>query len=88
MRALCQDRMNLKRDATESRKQFDEAYATVADLTKLPTDQRRLLRQALILEAEHLLAAGNHAEAKAIMALGEDSFMGNAEFKGLFDELN
>lgn len=88
MRALCQDRMNLKRDATESRKQFDEAYAAVGDPAKLPTDQRRLLRQSLILEAEHLLATGHHAEAKATMALGEDSFMGNAEFKGLFDELN
>jgi len=88
MRALCQERMNLKRDATESRKLFDDAYAAIGDPASLPTDQRRLLRQALIMEAEHLLATGQRAEAKAVMALGEDSFMGNAEFKGLFDELN
>jgi len=88
LRALCQERMNLKRDATESRKKFDEAYAAIADPAKLPTDQRRLLRQALIMDAEHLLATGRSAEAKEVMALGEDSFMGNAEFKALFEELN
>lgn len=88
MRALCQDRMNLKRDATESRKKFDEVYATISDPSKLPTDQRRLLRQALIMDAEHLLANGRSAEAKEVVALGEDSFMGNAEFKALFEELN
>ncbi|HNU57048.1 MAG TPA: tetratricopeptide repeat protein [Flavobacteriales bacterium] len=88
MRALCQERMNLKRDAIESLKQFDEAYAAIGDPADLPTDQRRLLRQALILEAEYLLATGRTTEAKAAMALGEDTFMGNAEFKALFDELN
>jgi tetratricopeptide (TPR) repeat protein len=88
MRALCQERLNLKRDATESLKMFDVAYAALGDPAKLPTDQRRLLRQALIMDAEHLLATGRSAEAKEVMALGEDSFMGNAEFKALFDELN
>ena len=88
MRALCQERMNLKRDAIESRKNFDQAYTAIGDPAELPTDQRRLLRQALILEAEHLLANGRKAEAKELMSLGEDSFMGNAEFKALFEEVN
>lgn len=88
MRALCQDRLNLLRDAVESRKRADEVYGAISDLAALPKDQRQLLRTALILEAEYLVAEGRVAEARKVMSLGEDDFMGNAEFKALFNELN
>ncbi len=88
LRALCQERLNMKRDAQESRKEFTKAFDAIGDLERLPVDQRKLMRNALIIDAEYLVEQGKKAEARELMALGEDTFMGNAEFKALYRELN
>lgn len=88
MRALCQERMNMKREAEESRKSFDEAYAAIQDVERLPSDQRKLLRNALVLDAEYLVSTGRQSEAKELLSLGEEHFMSNLEFKSLYEELN
>lgn len=88
MKALCQERLRLARDAEESLQGFQQAYSAIPDIERLPKDQRQLLRRSLILHAEHMLSAGRTAEAREVMALGEDNFMSNAEFKALHKELN
>lgn len=88
MLALCQERMNMLRDAEESRKEFAKAYDAIEDLERLPADQRKMMRNALIMDAEYLVEQGKKAEARELMALGEEAFMGNAEFKALHKELN
>ena len=50
--------------------------------------QSKLMRTALVMEAEHLIAQGDPDEARRVVSLGEDTFMGNAEFRALFNELN
>jgi len=88
LRALCQERMRLVRDAELSRKEFAKAYEAIPDIQRLPADQRKLLRTALIMDAEYMIENGKAAEARELLALGEDSFMENAEFKALHKELN
>lgn len=88
MKALCEEHLRLHRDAEESLEGFQQAYAAITEKEQLPKDQRQLLRRSLILHAEHLLGTGRTAEAREVMALGEDSFMSNAEFKALYKELN
>lgn len=88
LRALCQERMRLVRDAEVSRKEFAKAYEAIPDIKRLPVDQRKLLRTALIMDAEYMIENGKASEARELLALGEDSFMENAEFKALHKELN
>lgn len=88
MRALCQEKARQLREAQESHKGFAEAMKGVADLERLPKDQRALLRYALVVEAEQLIAAGEPDRAREVLAIGEDSFMSDAEFKAIHKELN
>jgi hypothetical protein len=85
--ALSQSKMRLARDAAESMQQFETAYAAIPDVAQLPIDQKRLLRESLIRSAEHLETAGELDSARATLDLGKDHFMKNAEFKGLYEEL-
>ncbi|HPF68610.1 MAG: tetratricopeptide repeat protein [Flavobacteriales bacterium] len=88
MLALCQEKLRLRRDAEESMEEFRKAYAALGDIERLPKDQRRLLRTALIRYAEHMDTAGMRDSAQVVMELGQEAFMENAEFKGLYEELN
>ncbi len=88
MLALCQLQMNLARDASESLKEFGKAFAAVPDIDRLPTDQKRLLREGLIRYAEHLDSKGMIDSARTTIALGGDHFAGNPEFESLRKQLN
>lgn len=85
--ALCQSKMRLARDAAESMKEFEKAYAAIPDVAQLPIDQKRLLREGLIRSAEYLEHIGELDSARATMDMGKTHFMKNPEFKGLYDEL-
>jgi len=85
--ALSQSKMRLARDAAESTKEFEKAYAAIPDVSQLSIDQKQLLRQGLIRTAEHLQTAGDLDSARATMNMGKADFMKNPEFKGLYEEL-
>ncbi len=87
MLALAQSRMNAKRDATESLMKFRKALDAVPDVAHLPKDQRILLREGLIRNANHLEAKGRLDSARTTIGLGKDYFMENPEFKALYEEL-
>ena len=82
-----QKKMNLRRDALESMQQFRKAYAAVPDLSRLPLDQQRLLREALLRHARRLDPAGMRDSALATMKMGGPQFLDNAEFRAFFEEL-
>jgi tetratricopeptide (TPR) repeat protein len=85
--ALSQSKMRLARDASESMKEFEKAYAAIPNISQLPIDQKRLLREGLVRSAEQLENAGQLDSARATLDLGKDDFMKNPEFKGLYEEL-
>ena len=87
MLALAQSRMNAKRDSKESLTEFRKALDAVADVAHLPKDQRVLLREGLIRNANHLEANGRLDSARTTINLGKDYFMENLEFKALYEEL-
>lgn len=85
--ALVQMRMNLQRDAVISLQRYDEALAAIEDVQKLPKDQQVLLRESMVRHAEFCMEKGDRTRARAILAKGKDEFMGNAEFRSLFESL-
>jgi len=88
MRALCQEKARQQREAQESRQGYDAAMKGIADLDRLPKDQRNLLRYALVIEAEQLIDAGAPDKAREVLSIGEGSFMSDAEFRAIHKELN
>jgi tetratricopeptide (TPR) repeat protein len=88
MLAICQQRANQNRDALVSLKQADEAQKLMGPVDRLPPDQRKLLRASLIKHAEYMVEQGDRSGAREVLALGEEDFMSNTEFKGLYNALN
>ena len=88
MLAITQLNMRLARDAAESMKSFREADAAIPDISRLPVDQKRILRESLIRYADHLADAGMRDSARTVVGLGEDYFSENPEFKALVKDLN
>ena len=87
MLALSQFKMNLQRDATESLKHYDEALAGITDMDRLAKDKQRLLRTSMIRAAEYYMEKGERDKARLVLEPGKDLFMGNAEFKSLYNEV-
>lgn len=87
MLALAQSRMNSKRDAAESLKEFRKTLDAIPDVAHLPKDQRELLREGLIRNAEQLESTGRLDSARTTMDLGKAHFLENAEYKALYEEL-
>ncbi|MCB0795940.1 MAG: hypothetical protein KDB88_14490 [Flavobacteriales bacterium] len=88
MLALCQQELNLQRDAAESMEEFRKSFQAIDDIDRLSKDQRTLLRGSLIRYAEHMDALGMQDSARHVLDLGYDAFQENPEFKGLYEELN
>lgn len=88
MLALCEMKLNMRRDARESMEHFREAYAAIPDIDRLPVDQRRLLRTSLIRYAEHMDGRQMRDSARVVLDLGKAHFMEDAEFKSLHGTLN
>lgn len=86
--ALTQLKLRLARDASESMKGFDRAYAAIPDIERLSPDQRRLLREGLIRHAEHLQDSGQLDSARVVMGLGAEHFSKNPEYNALLRDLN
>jgi len=86
--ALSQLRMNLARDAALSMKEYHKAYLAVADVKRLPKDQQRLLREAMLRYTEYLNTKGMRDSARTTIAMGKDHFKEDLEFKALYKSLN
>lgn len=85
--AVTQYKSNLAKDADLSVKEFDKALKAAGDIGTLPADQKKALKAALIRYADHMTSTGNKDAARRYVALGKDHFMGEADFKGLYESL-
>lgn len=87
MFALCQYKTNLAKEGDLSMKEFAKANMNT-DISRLPADQKKLLKNALIRYAEHVNTKGMRDSAKATLHIGKDHFMGENDFKGIYEEFN
>lgn len=85
--AVTQYKSNLAKDGDLSVKEFDKVLKAAGDIGTLPADQKKALKVALIRYADHMTSTGNKDAARRYVALGKDHFMGEADFKGLYDSL-
>jgi len=88
MLALTQLKMNAARDAAESMKEYQMAFANLGEFERLPKDQQRLLREGMVRYTERLRTKGMVDSARTTIAMGKDHFIENPEFKALYEELN
>lgn len=87
MLALVQYKTNLVKEGDLSVVAFDKAVAAAGDIKTLPKDQQRLLKNALIRYADHLVAKGDRDKARRYATIGKDAFMEEADFKGMWESL-
>ncbi len=85
--AVTQYSGNLAKDGDLSVKAFDKALAEAGDIATLSVDQKKALKTALIRYADLMVDKGNRDQARKYLALGKDHFMGDQEFKGLYESL-
>lgn len=88
MLALTQYNTNMARDAEESLKAYKQALEDAGSITRLPLDQRKLLKDALIAQAEYLESKGDTRGAREALEVGKDAFMDDTEFKGVYNSLH
>ncbi len=88
MLAVSQFKYNQSREAEESLVKFEEAYAALGDLERLPQDQKKLLKMALINLSIHQAENGMRSKAIATIEKGKDLFMDDPEFKLQYEELH
>jgi hypothetical protein len=88
MLAITQYKSNLAKEADLNVKEFDKALAAAGDINRLPADQRKCLKNALIRYADYLVGKGMRDQARRYLALGKDYFMAEADFKGVYNSLN
>ena len=88
MLAIAQYKSNLAKEGDLAVAQFDKAIVAAGDISTLPPDQKKLLKNALIRYADYLVSKGQKDKAKKYAALGKDHYMEEPDFKGLWDSLN
>lgn len=88
MLALTQYNTNLVREGDANLEKYKEALAAAGNIARLPEDQRKLLKSALIYYADHLDAKGDKSGARAALEVGKDAFMDDPEFKGAYDAMH
>jgi len=88
MLALTQYNSNMAKDADESLVKYKEALEASGGIVRLPLDQKKLMKSALIHYAEYLDAKGDRSGARAALETGKDAFMDDAEFKGAYDSFH
>lgn len=87
MLALVQYKSNLAKEGDMSVAAFDKAVAAAGDIKTLPKDQQKLLKNALIRYADHLVAKGDRSKARKYAEIGKDVFMEEPDFKGMWESL-
>lgn len=85
MYALTQYNTNLVKEGDLSMTKYKEALDAAGGIDRLPEDQKKLMKSALIRQADYLDAKGDRSGAKQALELGKDAFMDDAEFKGVYE---
>lgn len=88
MLAVAQYKSNLAKEGDVAVAQFDKVIVAAGDITTLPPDQRKLLKNSLIRYADYLVSKGQKDKAKKYASIGKDAFKEEPDFKGLWESLN
>lgn len=87
MLAICQHKGNMVRESDVSVQSFEKALDGAGDISTLPPDQKRLLKNAVIRYADHMQSKGMRDQAKKYVAQIKDQYMDEPDFKGLYETL-
>ncbi len=85
MLALSQYGANQAKEGDASVDSYKAAMEASGGIARLPEDQKKLLKSALIHYAEYLDGKGDRTGARAAMETGKDAFMEDAEYKGAYN---
>ena len=88
MLALTQYNTNLVKDGDENIAKYKEALEAAGGINRLPQDQKKLMKGALIHYSEYLDEKGDKSGARAALESGKDAFMDDPEFKGAYDSMH
>ncbi|HMN06015.1 MAG TPA: hypothetical protein PKD45_09830 [Flavobacteriales bacterium] len=86
MLALTQYKANQGPAGDESITKYQASLEAAGGPARLPEDQKKLLKSALIHYAEYLDGKGNRSAAKDAMEVGKDAFMDDPEFKAAYND--
>lgn len=84
MLALTQYTTNQAKEGDASMAKYKAALEAAGGIGNLPEDQKKLMKSALIHDAEYLDGKGDKSGAKAAMETGKEFFMDDAEFKAAY----
>lgn len=88
MLALTQYNTNLVREGDANLAKYKEALDAAGPIARLPLDQRKLLKSAMIHYADYLDGKGDSSGARAVLESGKDAFMDDPEFKGAYEAMH
>ena len=88
MLAMAQYSANLAKEGDLSVSEYEKALAAVPDMTRLPADQKKLLKNALIRYSTYQEDKGMKEDAKKTIEVGKDLFMEEPDFKLRYDDLH
>ena len=85
MLAITQYKANSTKEGDLSVKEFDKRVAEAGDLSRLPEDQRKLLKNALIRYSDFMTEKGQRDQGRKYLSLGKDHFMDQPDFKAAYE---
>ena len=88
MLALVKYQTNMAKEADEHVKEFETRLDAAGDVSSLPQDQKKLLKNALIRYSDYMTEIGRRDEARRFIAMGKQYFMGEADYKGAYEAIN
>jgi hypothetical protein len=87
MLALTQYQTNMAKEGDLSVKQFEKAVENAGDISRMPADQKKLMKNAIIRFADWAVAKGRRDQARKYVAMGKDHFMDQPDFRGLYETM-
>ncbi|MCO6481741.1 MAG: tetratricopeptide repeat protein [Flavobacteriales bacterium] len=88
MLALTQYKANQAKEADASVAQYRDALEKAGGIARLPEDQQKLMKSALIHYAEYLSEKGDSSGAREAMETGKEFFMDDPEYKGAYNSFH
>ncbi len=75
-------------DFSGTQEAWDNYELNLGDISRLGTEQQRLLKYGLITYAEDLYEEGKRSEARALLQVGADFYAEDNEYKIVMEDLN
>jgi hypothetical protein len=87
MLAMCQYKSNLAKEGDLSIQEYNKAIAAAGDVSTLPVDQKKMLKNGVIRYCDYLVSKGMRDQARKVATVVKDAFMAEDDFKGMWNSL-